>query len=69
MNMRLEPDKISVEMSRDDFDTLLVIIGYATAAAMDRDRAAAYLFLQFANDLNRDNPQYTPYRIPPEFQR
>jgi hypothetical protein len=60
-------DQIAIKLSRDEFDTLLLALGYATGAA-DRDgnRRFFYAFMRITNAVNRDNPNFTPYAIEEE---
>jgi hypothetical protein len=52
---------VTLEMARDDYYTLMLIIGYALGAAKDRESRA--WLLRFLNDLNRTNPNFTAYEI------
>ena len=53
----------------DQYDSLLLMLGYATCAAMkEGNRRLAYSFVKLANAINRDNPRWRPYEIPDEFQ-
>lgn len=52
-------------LSRDDFETLLLMAGYAVGAAVkDRERRLAVRFLRLTNTINKDNPNYIPYEVP-----
>lgn len=56
-------------MTRDDFDNLILMLGYATgAASAQQDQTMFWNWLRFANELNNGNPHFRPYDIPPEFQ-
>jgi hypothetical protein len=57
---------MTIELSQDDFELLLVMLGYGTGAAMQHDQKLAYKFLALANRINKDNPNWTPYAVSPE---
>jgi hypothetical protein len=58
----------TIELSDQDFKTLLLCLGYASGAAFKQhDDRAAKSFLQLANAINRDHPNWTPYVIEPSF--
>lgn len=63
-------DQVTLEMSGDDFDQLLMILGYAAGSAhRDRELLTFYAWLDFTNRLNATNPSFTPYEIPEEYKR
>jgi hypothetical protein len=53
----------TIELSNDEFDRLLIALGYATGAAYQRDSDLADSFLRLANLINKDNPRWTPYKV------
>lgn len=54
-----------VQISEELRQTLTFSLGFATGAAFARgDNKIAYGFMRAANELNRDNPHWTPYEIP-----
>lgn len=56
---------MTIELTDDEFDTLLLMCGYAAGAASNHDdRRLANGFLRIANAINRNNPQWIPYEIP-----
>jgi hypothetical protein len=58
---------MTIELTHDEFDTLLLMCGYAAGAAFDKgDRRLCNGFITLANAINRDNPRWIPYQIPPE---
>ena len=59
-------DTITIQMSRLDYDTLLVMLGMATGVA-SRD-ALMWRCIDFVNRLNAGNPRFIPYEIPEEFK-
>jgi hypothetical protein len=58
---------MKIELTDDEFSTLLLMCGYAAGAASSHDnKRLAYGFLRVANAINRNNPSWTPYEIPKE---
>jgi hypothetical protein len=58
----------TIELSDRDFSTLLQCLGYAIGAAFKQQHdQVAKSFLQLANTINRDDPNWTPYIIEPSF--
>lgn len=54
-------------LSRDDYDVLLIMLGYATGAASGRaDKTLFRNFLRLTNEINKNNPDFRPYELPPE---
>lgn len=60
MSYREENDQVILTMSREDYQTLLVVMGYAMGGSFWVERQAA---LKFLNRLNQGNPHYTPYQV------
>jgi hypothetical protein len=52
---------VVLRMTRDDYNALLVALGFATGAAPRKDTRDTLLGL--VNRLNAGNPSYTPYEI------
>lgn len=61
-------DEIVLRLSVDDYDRLLIMMGFATGAAFKKDVHMAYQFVDLVNRINRGNPKFRPYAIPKEFQ-
>ena len=63
--MRREPQTgcVVIELSPDDFDSLLICIGYAAGAAAERDIKLFYRWMRLANSVNDGNPDYLPAEI------
>ena len=60
-------DEYTFTLSRDDYDLLLMMMHYATCAALElRERKLFREFLRLANEVNKNNPNYRPYELPPE---
>lgn len=53
-----------IRLTSDQFDSLLLGIGYAAGAAMgDGNRAMFGSLLRLANAINEGNPRWTPYNV------
>ena len=59
-------DTITLEMSRGDYENLLLAMGIAAGAASDKK--AFWTWIQFANRLCAGNPHFIQYEIPEEFK-
>lgn len=58
-------DRVVLNMSRDDWDRLLMMMGFAMRVMLGRgDNPDGILAL--VNRLNQGNPNFTPYEITPE---
>ena len=60
-------DRVKLEMGVDEWQTLLLALGYAAGASF-RDKPVFWKLVRFANEVNRTNPSFTPYEIPEEFR-
>jgi hypothetical protein len=64
-----KPDAVVLTMSKDDFDRLLLMLGFAAGAAKAQgDNVRFYSWIEFVNELNRTNPRFIPYQIPEKFR-
>ncbi|HEU0142922.1 MAG TPA: hypothetical protein VFQ79_24595 [Bryobacteraceae bacterium] len=62
-------DRVTLEMTRENFCQLLFLIVYATGAATrEGDKTLFCHWIKFTNDLNATNPRWTPIEIPEEFR-
>jgi len=62
-------DTVTLEMTRDDYDHLLLMLGAAAGrASQDRDKTTLWRYLDFTNRLLAGSPRFRPYRIPDEFK-
>lgn len=53
-------DQVILTMTREDYNSILFALGYATGASSDLpDRKNA--LIELMNRLNQGNPNYTPY--------
>lgn len=69
MGYRRDGDKVTLEMSLDDWERLLFMAGMAIGDAHRRsDMRAFYAELGVVNRINEGNPNFTPYEIPEEFR-
>lgn len=50
------------ELSREDFELLLLALGIATGAC--REPRLANRLIQLADTINKGNPNWTPYGVP-----
>jgi len=57
-------ETVTLTMSRDDYDELLMCLGIAIRAANEPRPALFLSRLALTNRLNIGNPGYTPYQIP-----
>lgn len=62
-------NEVVIRLSVDEYERLVFLVGYATGKAFDSgERELAYRFLDLANRVSRENPQWRPYHIPEEFR-
>lgn len=59
--MRREGDRVLIDISKDEYLELLLMLGYAIGAA---SRPFQKSWLRLVNSINEGNPQFTPYEIP-----
>jgi hypothetical protein len=60
-------DVVTLTMSRDQFNTLLLALGMATGCAHKQaDAPMAFSFFCLVNAINDGNPDFTPYNVAPE---
>ena len=59
-------NRVTLNMSKVDYMTLLMMLGYACGAVHKEDKGHFWDFIQFTNRLNQGNPEFTPYEIPAE---
>ena len=60
MSYSEENGQVVLRMSREDYQTLLISLGYAMGGSFFVDRNHA---LEFLNRLNSGNLHYTPYQV------
>jgi hypothetical protein len=66
MTYAQDGERVTLEMTLDDYERLLLMLGYATGAM--QDRITFWHWIAFVNELNRTNPQFETYEIPKEYQ-
>jgi len=55
-----------IEFSQHDYETLLLILGYAAGALQNQGQHGLfYRVIELSNHINRDNPNWTQYELPP----
>jgi hypothetical protein len=54
---------MTFELSRDDFDFLLMALGYAAGKASLDDQALTERIFKLANAINLKNPNWKPYAL------
>jgi hypothetical protein len=67
MTYRENGDTITIEMSRFDYNLLMMILGIASGRVAENEHQL-WSVVEFTNRLNTGNPRFIPYYIPPEFQ-
>lgn len=65
MSYREENGQVLLTMSRDDYQMLLIVLGYATGGAIKEHWTSATRMFELTNRLNEGNPHYTPYQVNP----
>jgi hypothetical protein len=56
-------------MSHEQYDRLIVMLGFAIGAvSREGDPARFYRWIAFVNDLNATNRDFTPYEIPVQYR-
>jgi hypothetical protein len=60
--------EVTITLTTEEYDRLLILMGFAVGAAYEKDREIAYRFLELANRVNRGNPHWRSYEIPDEFK-
>jgi hypothetical protein len=67
MKYTRDGDRITLEMTVDDYSSLMVMMGMVLGLTYSgSDRKMARECTRFVNEMNADNPAYKPYAIPPE---
>ena len=61
MTYKQKGDNVTLEMTRDDYQVLMFLLGIATGYGSTCNKIIAY---KFVNALNAMNPNFTPFEIP-----
>lgn len=65
--MKRTPEGVTIELTSDQFDSLLLQLGYAAGAATLRGEPL-HRFLRLVNAINEGNPDWTPYEVADDAQ-
>ena len=73
MSFRRDGDRVTIEMSINDWDSMIVALGIAGGVLIARGSPresprAFWRFTALVNRINQGNADFTPYTIPEEFQ-
>jgi hypothetical protein len=69
MTYEFKDGVVTLTMTREQYAQLLVIIGFAAGAVHRQENYRCFWnWIKFANELNRENPEYTPYEIAEQFR-
>jgi hypothetical protein len=61
--------KIRLDLTDDEYSEMLVFLGaHMAGAKVMGEGLLFYAALEFCNDLNRENPHYQQYEIPPRYR-
>lgn len=56
---------MTIELTQDEFDSLLITLGVAVGTFMKQnDWAQVLRLMRLVNAVNRNNPNWTPYEVP-----
>ena len=68
MKYTQEEDRVTLEMTRADYNQLLYLLGAAAAGMRRQSERAFWDAIKFANRMNATNPAFTLYEIPEEYR-
>jgi hypothetical protein len=63
MSYHEENGQVVLTMSTEDFQMLLIVLGYATGGAIEENWTSPRRMFELTNRLNEGNPHYTPYQV------
>jgi hypothetical protein len=66
MTYREDGPRITLEMSIEEWEELVIMTGFAAGASRDRDMF--WRWIDFANRLNATNARFKPYELPKEYK-
>jgi hypothetical protein len=61
---RREGNTVILTITKDEFSTLNIGLGYTLAVAREKDADLWKRWLRLINALNDGNPRWTPYEVP-----
>jgi hypothetical protein len=61
MSWSIYGSTVCLEMSLEDYNALMIVIGYGLGSAPHKDPEFFQSFARLLNRLNEGNPNYTPY--------
>jgi hypothetical protein len=62
------PEGYTFTLTNEEYERLLLMMAFAVGAAFKQDKYQSYMFLDLANRINKNNPNWRPYAIPEEFK-
>ena len=65
MSYSEQDGQVVLTLSRDDYDLLVQVMGYARGAAIENDGPLMppRAIVELLNRLNQGNPDFTPYQV------
>lgn len=69
MTFTREGDKVTLEMTIDDWQFLLLMLGWAGGSVSKDEPKLFWRCIAFINELNRTNPRFVRYEIPEGFRK
>ncbi len=60
--MKRENGRVLIDISEDEFETLLIVIGYAVGAR-SLGEPLPHSWISLTNAVNEGNPRWTPYQV------
>lgn len=58
-----ENGEVVLQMRREDFDRLMILLGFGVSHVIQRNPARAGSLFRFVDRLNNGNPNYVPYSL------
>ena len=58
--MKRENGRVIIDISDEEYVTLMIVIGYATGARSNNE-PLPLSWIQLVDAINKDNPNWTPY--------
>lgn len=63
MSYREEHGQVILTMSREDYQMLLIVLGYAIGGAIKEQWTPAEEIFELTNRINEGNPNFRPYEL------